>query len=102
METKNEFEILKQEIEKLSKAVEEAKDKNIDIKIPDDLVSKIQEAAKKIDIDELKNKVDEKLPEIKEDSKKVADEIYEFTKKHPLASLIGVFGIGYLIGKIKK
>ena len=97
-----EFEILKNEIEKLSKVVEEAKEKNIDIKIPDELVAKLKEAADKIDVNELKNKLDEKLPEIKENSKKAVDEIYEFGKKHPMASLIGVFGLGYLIGKIKK
>jgi len=102
METKNEFEILKQEIEKLSQVIEKAKEKNIDIKIPDELAGKLKEVAEKIDIDELKNRLDEKLPEIKEESKKVVDDIYEISKKHPVASLIGVFGIGYLIGKIKK
>ncbi len=102
METKKEFENLKEEIEKLSQVIEEAKEKNIDIKIPDELVGKLKEVAEKIDIDELKNRLDEKLPEIKEESKKVVDDIYEISKKHPVASLIGAFGIGYLIGKIKK
>jgi len=102
MEAKKEFETLKNEIDKLSKAIEEANKKNIDIPIPDELVNKLKEVADKIDIDELKNRFDEKLPEIKEDSKKIIDEAYDFTKKHPLASLMGAFGIGYLIGKIKK
>ena len=102
METKKEFENLKEEIEKLSQVIEEAKEKNIDIKIPDELVGKLKEVAEKIDIDELKNRLDEKLPEIKEESKKVVDDIYEISKKYPVASLIGAFGIGYLIGKIKK
>ena len=102
METKKELEILKKEIEKLSKSIEDAKEKNIDIKIPDELMDKLKEIAKQIDIDELKNRLDEKLPEIKEESKKVIDEVYEFGKKHPVASLIGAFGIGYLMGKLKK
>ena len=102
MDTKKEFETLKEEIEKLSNAIEEAKEKNIDIKMPDELIAKLKEVADKIDVNELKNKLDEKLPEIKESSQKAVDEIYEFGKKHPVASLIGVFGLGYLIGKIKK
>ena len=96
------FEALKKEIEKLSKAIEEANEKNIDVKIPNELVAKLKDVANKIDMDELKEKLDEKLPKMKEESKKAVDEIYEFSKKHPVASLIGAFGIGYLIGKIKK
>ena len=102
MEKKEEFETLKKEIEKLSLAIEEAKEKNIDVAIPIELVEKLKEVAQKIDAEGLKEEIEKKLPQIKEESKKAVDEIYEFTKKHPLASIFGAFGIGYLIGKLKK
>ena len=102
MDAKKEFEALKKEIEKLSNAIEEAKEKNVEIPIPPELVEKLKAVAEKIDVDELKNRIDEKLPEIKEESKKVVDEVYEFSKKHPLAAIFGAFGIGYLLGKLKK
>ena len=89
---------LKKEI--LSKIIEKAKEGDFDIS--EELIEKLKIVAEKIDINELKDKIDKKLPEIKEESKKVVDDVYEFGKKHPFISLIGAFGIGYLIGKIKK
>ena len=110
MATQNEIAQLKEEIEKLSKAVESLqKEKNEDIKksleeyLPKDVIEELKNLPQKIDLEKLKEKIpEEKIEEVKEKSKKIIDSLENFTKNHPAVALIGAFGIGYLIGKIKK
>lgn len=110
MSTQNEIVQLKKEIEKLSKAVESIQnEKNENIKksieeyLPEDLIEELKKLSQKIELDKIKEKIsEEKIEEVKEKSKKIIDSLEDFTKNHPAVALIGAFGIGYLIGKIKK
>ncbi len=110
MANQNEIEVLKAEIEKLSKAVNELKNqkdediqKSIQEYIPKDIIDEFKKLTNKIDIQELKEKLpEEKLEEVKEKSKKIIESVEDFTKNHPIASVMGALTVGYLIGKIKK
>jgi len=100
MAAQNEIEILKQEIEKLSKSIEQLQTekkeeikKSIEEYIPKDLA---------LEIKELKEKMEDKLPAIKEEGEQIIENITEFTKKNPLISLGIALGIGVLIGKVLK
>jgi len=100
MTVENEVEILKEEIKKLSTMVEKLqKEKNEEIKksieeyIPTDLISEIKDLKEKISFEEVKNKLS---------SKKIIENISEFTKKNPLISLGIALSIGVLIGKALK
>jgi len=100
MATQNEIEALKKEIETLSQTVkqlqrektEEIK-KSIEEYIPQDLASEVKE---------LKEKMEDKLPAIKEEGGQILENISKFTKKNPLISLGIAVGIGVLIGKALK
>jgi len=116
METQNEIEILKEEVEKLSKTINELKTqksenikKTVEEYIPKDLISEIKALKEKIaqkipveKVDELKEKFEEKLPVIKKESEQIIENVSDFTKKNPVVSLGIAFGIGLLIGKVLK
>ena len=96
MDTKNEIELLKEEIANLSKKIDKI-DKN---DIPVNLLNELKELTQKIE--GFKEQIpEEKIEEIKEKSKKTIDEIEDFVKTHPFISILGAVTIGYLLGKTK-
>lgn len=99
MNNQNEISALKAEIVKLTKEIENLKNRNIET----DLLNELKKLSNEIDLDKIKEKLpEEKFEEVKEKSKKIIEEIEEFTKNHPLATILGAAALGYLLGKINK
>ena len=99
MNNSNEVEALKEEILNLSKKIDELKEKEIS----KDLMNELKDITQKLDIESLKQHIsEEKIEKLKEKSTHIINEIEEFTKNHPVASLLAAFGAGCLIGKILK
>lgn len=130
MATQNEIQALKEEIEKLSKTVNELKEqrsenikKSIEEYIPKDLVNGLKTIVDNINIDEIKEKITKKIPvekidelkekleekipkekieKVKEEGEQIIENVSEFTKKNPLISVGIALGVGILIGKVFK